>query len=201
MGWRRILKLTSKSVMLIQFIFVLMILRTGAFVVTSQSLSDSISLAQQSSGPSFDLTRMPGFADLIPGAEPVTLTLELRVGVTDPDGVSTVIGSYKNNSSNTWTNVSMNQDATASNQDVYVARPFNYTMSEPSFVVVWDIKFYANDTLDNWNMSKMIQFSVCRQGPANYTNVLAEFLVPVAVTIIVVVLILPIIYLLIQRRG
>jgi hypothetical protein len=123
----------------------------------------------QSSGPSFDLTLMPGFGDLVPGTEPVNLTLELRVGVTDPDGVSLVIGSYKNNSSSEWNNITMKRDTSTGNPDDFVAWPLNYIMNEPSFVVIWDIKFYANDSLDNWSISNLHQISICRQG-STYTT-------------------------------
>ncbi|MHA2135770.1 MAG: hypothetical protein ACW99J_18085, partial [Candidatus Thorarchaeota archaeon] len=118
--------------------------------------------SSQSSGPSFDLTGMPGFSDLVSGTEPINRTLELRVGVTDPDGVSTVIGSYKNSSETEWTNVTMVRDM--SYADDYVAEPLNYTIVGAHFLVVWDIIFYSNDTLDNWATSELFRMSVSRQG-------------------------------------
>ncbi|MBN2228354.1 MAG: hypothetical protein JW779_02100 [Candidatus Thorarchaeota archaeon] len=149
----------------------------------------------QSSGPSFDLTLMPEFVDLVPNSGPVNLTLELRVEVTDPDGVSFVVGSYKNSSSSKWNNITMKRDMSTGDPDDFVAWPLNYTMNEPSFVVIWDIKFFANDSLDNWNISNVHQISICRQG-STYTT--TDF--PIAPLIIaagfltIIVLILFVIY-------
>lgn len=188
------MKLASKSVILIQFILLLTILNAATFVATGKTRADFISSAQQSSGPSFDLTRMPGFVDLIPSTEPVTLTLELRVGVTDSDGVSMVIGSYKRNSSSTWTNVSMMLDTATSNADDYAAWPLDYTIYEPSFVVIWDIKFYANDSLGQWSISNLHQMSVCRQGSAG-TSIDEQTLLIMGSTVGFVAVIVLIVYL------
>jgi hypothetical protein len=142
---------------------------------------------------------MPGFADLVPGTEPVNLTLELRVGVTDPEGVSVVIGSYKNYSSSEWTNVSMSRDASTSNPDDFVAWPLNYMITEPSFVFMWDIKFHANDTLGNWNTSELRQISICRQGSTGTTT---DFpFVPLIIAAGSVAMILPVLYLAYRRRA
>lgn len=143
---------------------VLLVSRAGEVGMTIESSPSSSSHVCQTSGPSFDLTSMPGFADLVPGSEPVTLTLELRVRVTDPDGVSVVIGSYKNESSSEWTNVTMLEDLSLGNPDDYVAKPLNYTMVGTNWVVIWDVIFYANDSLGNWNTSDLHKMSVCRQG-------------------------------------
>jgi hypothetical protein len=193
-------ELAPKSAITIQLVITLLIANAGLTITSSHTFSNPALQVCQSSGPSFDLTFMPGFADLVPSNEPVTLSLELRVGVIDPDGVSTVIGSYKNNSSSEWNNVSMIQDTTTSAPDDYVAQPLNYTMNEPSFIVIWDIKFYANDSLNNWNMSSVCQLSVCRQGSTN-DDITIQVLVPIAFTTAIVVLILPTIYLLIRRRS
>ena len=154
---------------LIIVVLVSLLSNVGEIAVYNQPFTYSTFHVCQSSGPSFDLTLMPGFGDLVPGTEPVNLTLELRVGVTDPDGVSSVIGSYKNNSSSEWNNITMKQDTSTGDPDDFVAWPINYTMNEPSFVVIWDIKFYANDSLDNWNISNVHQISICRQG-STYTT-------------------------------
>jgi len=180
--------------------------------ISNQSYSSSSFQLCQSSSPSFDLTLMPEFVDLIPNIEPVNLILELRVGVTDSDGVSIVIGSYKNNSSSEWTNVSMSHDAISSDPDDYVAWPHNYTMIEPSFLVIWDIKFYANDSLNNWNISSMHQMSICRQSSTNTattgnttsstTSITATILpsVPLVMTVAIIAIILPVLYVVYHRR-
>ncbi len=153
---------------------------------------------------------MPEFADLVPSTEPVNLTLELRVGVTDQDGVSTVIGSYKNSSSSEWNNVSMNRDAFTSDPDDFVGWPLNFTMSEPSFLVIFDIKFYANDSLNNWNVSGVHQVSICRQGGTDTTSsttgattnssLTDPLLVPLVVASISVIIVLPVLYVMYRRR-
>ena len=154
----------------------LIILLTSALSIAVGDISihqqtpQSNSLVSHSTGPSFDII-MPDFGDLVPGIDPVNLTLELCVRVTDPDGVSMVIGSYKNHSMSEWTNVSMNLHTNTSSPDVYMVRPLNYTMSEPSFVVIWDIKFYANDSLDNWNVSSVHQLSIARSGGFDTTSI------------------------------
>lgn len=158
--------------------------------MTIESSPSSSFQVCQTSGPSFDLTSMPGFVDLIPGSEPVTLTLELRVEVTDPDGVSVVIGSYKNESSSDWTNVTMLEDLSGSPDD-YVAKPLNYTMVGTNWLVIWDVIFYANDSLGNWNTSDMHKMSVCRQGysttPNNPIDITATTVVALAAALIVIV--------------
>jgi hypothetical protein len=122
----------------------------------------------QSSGPTFDLTGKPGFSDLVSGTEAINMTLELRVGVTDPDGVSTVIGSYKNSSETEWTNITMARDE--SYAEDFEAEPLNYMIVGAPFLVVWEIIFYANDTLDNWSTSELFRMSVSRQGERTYPN-------------------------------
>jgi len=152
---------------------VLLVSRAGEVGMTIESSPSSTFQVCQTSGPSFDLTYMPEFIDLVPGSEPVTLTLELRVGVTDPDGVSAVIGSYKNESSSEWTNVTMLEDLSSGSPDDYVAEPLNYTMVGTNWIVVWDVIFYANDSLGNWNTSDMHKMSVCRQGYISAHTVVA----------------------------
>ena len=174
----------------------------GGIVVSNQASQLSTFQVCQSPGPSFDLTLMPEFADLIPGAEPVNLTLALRVGVTDPDGVSGVIGSYKNGSSSIWTNISMSSDISTSNPDDYVAWPHNYTISEPSFVVIWDIKFYANDSLNNWNTSSLHRISICRQGSTGTitTSQFSPLYLPIAIVVTFAAIMLPILYVMYRRK-
>ncbi len=145
---------------------VLLVSRAGEVGMTIESSPSSSFQVCQTSGPSFDLTLMPGFVDLVPGSEPVTLILELRVEVTDPDGVSVVIGSYKNESSSEWTNVTMLEDLSTGIPDDYVAEPLNYTMVGTNWLVIWYVIFHANDSLGNWNTSDLHKMSVCRQGLA-----------------------------------
>ena len=186
---------------------VLLVSRAGEVEMTIESSPSSSFQVCQTSGPSFDLTAMPGFVDLIPGSEPVTLTLELRVGVTDPDGVSVVIGSYENESSSEWTNVTMLKDLSSGNPNDYVAEPLNYTMVGTNWLVIWDMIFYANDSLGNWNTSDMHQMSVCRQGysttPNNTIDITAFTAVALAAALmamVVITLLLLLFYMIHRRR-
>ena len=125
-----------------------------------------------SQGPSFNLSSMPGFMDLVPDTEPVNLTLRLTVGVTDPDGVDSVIGSYRNSSQIEWTNVTMSEDLSYNQSGIYIAEALNYTTPAGGFNIVWQYVFYANDSLGNWNQSAMGNMSVARQvGPSTFDNV------------------------------
>lgn len=170
----------------------------GAAVSNQSSLSSSFQVCQ-SSGPSFKLTPWV-FMDLVPSTEPVTLTLELRVGVTDPDGVSNVIGSYKNNSSSNWNNVSMSRDAFTSDPDDFVAWPLNFTIIGANSLVIWDIMFYANDSLNNWNTSSLHRISFCRQGSTNTTADI-PLQISIIITVTIVAVILPVLYIIYRRRA
>ena len=114
-----------------------------------------------SEGPTFTFT-MPNFADLIPSKEPISLSLELAVRVTDPDGVDTVIGSYSNRSESLWQNITLHQDWASGKSDYYKGHACDFTLDETHNGVIWDIKFYANDTLGNWNVSETTFLSVWR---------------------------------------
>ena len=181
---------------------VLLVSRAGEVGMTIESSPSSSFQVCQTSGPLFDLTSMPGFVDLVPGSEPVTLILELRVEVTDPDGVSVVIGSYKNESSSEWTNVTMLEDLSSGNPDDYVAEPLNYTMVGTNWLVIWYVIFYANDSLGNWNTSDMHMMSVCRQGysttPNNTIDIAALTVVALAAALMVVIT--PLLYMIHRHR-
>jgi hypothetical protein len=115
----------------------------------------------ESEGPTFTF-EMPNFADLIPGTEPVNLSLNLAVTVTDPDGVDTVIGSYSNRSDPIWRNVTLHQDLISGTSGYYIGHACNFTLDDEHSGVIWDIKFYANDTLGHWNVSETTFLSFWR---------------------------------------
>ena len=179
---------------------VLLVSRAGEVGMTIESSPSSSFQVCQTSGPSFDLTSMPGFVDLVPGSEPVTLTLELRVGVTDPDEVSVVIGSYKNESSSEWTNVTMLEDISSGIPDDYVAEPLNYTMVGTNWIVIWDVIFYANDSLGNWNTSDLHKMSVCRQGYSTTPNFTVVALATALMVMVVITLLLFLLYMIHRHR-
>jgi hypothetical protein len=115
----------------------------------------------ESEGPTFTF-EMPNFADLTPGTGPVNLSLTLAVTVTDPDGVDTVLGSYSNRSESIWRNVTLHHDLTSVTSDFYKGHACNFTLDDEHSGVIWDIKFYANDTLGHWNVSETTFLSVWR---------------------------------------
>ena len=41
----------------------------------------------------------------------------------------------------------------------YFAEPINFTLDLDHRIVVWDVKYYANDTLGNWNASGQESYS------------------------------------------
>ncbi len=141
------------------------------------------------SGPVFDLTYLPDFVDFIPGPDPIDYRLTLRVGVNDPDNVDTVIGSYSNSSEN-WVNITLDYDDSTNSTDDYSAQALNYTVPGGFSLTVWHIRYYANDSLGNWNVSQLKTMSVSRQQiPPLYGNVfvalliVATIMIPIAIVI------------------
>ncbi|MHA1948500.1 MAG: hypothetical protein ACXABY_27285 [Candidatus Thorarchaeota archaeon] len=144
------------------------------------------------SGPVFDLTALPDFVTLVPGSEPVILTLELIVRVSDPDDVDTVIGSYSNRSQN-WVNITLEPDDSTNSTELYSAQALNYTVPGGYSVTIWHIRYYANDSLGNWNVSQLKTLSVSRQpGPPWYGNVpvgllvVATIMIPLVISIFLI---------------
>jgi hypothetical protein len=153
-------------------------------------------------GPTFQFS-MPEFADLVPGTGAVNLSLNLDVRVSDPDGVDTVIGGYKNRSESIWRNVTLHHDPDAYWPDQYSGHAINYTLDERGWVI-WDIRFYANDSLGNWNASDITFFSIARSGLPPNTTVIngqdgVDWLQP-GLMVLGVVVIMVISYLAVRRR-
>lgn len=94
------------------------------------------------------------FADLVPSSAPVEITLDLSVVVRDEDGIDTVIGSYRKDNDTIWTNVTMSFSHELREQRYrYSAEPLNFTLDADNRIMVWDVVYYASDTLGNWNKS------------------------------------------------
>ncbi len=94
------------------------------------------------------------FADLLPSSVPVEIPLDLYVVVRDEDGIDTVIGSYKKDNDTIWTNATMSVSSELTEQRYsYSARPLNFTLDADNRLMVWDVVYYASDTLGNWNKS------------------------------------------------
>ena len=135
--------------------------------MTNRACTNTIHLQEKAflpcdlEGPVFQFV-MPEFADLIPGTGAVNLSLNLAVRVSDPDGVDTVIGGYKNRSESTWRNVTLHHDPDAYWPDQYLGHAIDFTLDDEHSAVIWDIRFYANDSLGNWNASDITFASIWR---------------------------------------
>jgi hypothetical protein len=132
------------------------------------------------------------FVDLVPSSVPVEITLDLSVVVSDEDGIGTVIGSYKKDNDTIWTNTTMSVYAELSEQRYfYSARPLNFTLDANNRVMVWDLVYYASDTLGNWNKSAQGSISYCFFSADGYstptTVVTGVAIVGIVVVVIVVI--------------
>lgn len=123
----------------------------------------SPTILSDSSGPVF---RGVGnmYADLVPTNQPVNCSFAPSVVVQDNDGVDSVIACYKNQSTTTWLNSTMvwvrhideGEDA---GFEQYAANLANFTMDRNHWLVIWNIRYYANDTFDNWVESATMNYS------------------------------------------
>ena len=94
------------------------------------------------------------FYDSAPSSVPLEFTLGLSVVVRDEDGIDTVIGSYKKDNDTIWTNTTMSFYAELPEQrHLYSAEPLNFTLDADNRLMLWDVVYYASDTLGNWNKS------------------------------------------------
>ncbi|MHA2191157.1 MAG: hypothetical protein ACXAAP_13075 [Candidatus Thorarchaeota archaeon] len=147
--------LRRKGVILV---LVVMMVTSNLSMTTNTNLSRKTVCAftlSDSTGPEFLLIGAR-FADLVPSNDPVNVTLGLSVVVRDPDGIDTVVGRYKNRSESIWKRVIMDLYGDAGNNTyLYFAKPLNFTLDKGHRLELWDVKYYANDTLGNWNYSEL----------------------------------------------
>jgi len=175
---------------------------TNCTCINTIHLQEKVFLPCDLEGPVFQFV-MPENADLVPSTGAVNLSLDLAVRVSDSDGVDTVIGGYKNRSESIWRNVTLHHDPDAYWPDQYLGHATNFTLDERGGVI-WDIRFYANDSLGNWNVSDITFFSIARSGLPPGTSFIngqdgVDWLQPGLMAMGVVV-ILVIIYLAVRRR-
>ncbi len=146
-------------------------------------------------GPEFEVPLGNVSFDLLPNREYTDFPLSLEVEVTDPDGVDTVIGSYRLDSETVWHNTTLSYTPTANHSDLYSAFVMNYTLGPGHWGVKWYFKFYANDSLGNWNSSG-VWFQSVFGGESTWLRILdllrnPYFLIAVAsVAVFVIVLIM-----------
>ena len=119
-------------------------------------------------GPLFIEPGGPGpgvFVDYII-TEPISVnvTLQLQARVWDPDGVDTVIGSYKNSSETHWNNVTMthtHDDPDNVSIHCFHANATWWLIDPTHRTMIWDVMFYAHNTQDRWAASYVVQYSYC----------------------------------------
>ena len=103
------------------------------------------------------------FRDLLPASEKenyANTQLQLFVPVRNSDGIDTVIGSYKDINGTTWTNVMLTLSAELENGwKSYAGGGENVTLTPEMRLKIWNVKYYANDTLGNWNVSDVVKSS------------------------------------------
>ncbi len=90
------------------------------------------------------------------GFGPETI-IAFLVTVEDPDGIETVIASYRNQTEGQWSNITMqdiDENSTRSRYRAYL----HVEVPEPG-VYVWDIRYVANDTLGHSSVSDIVQHS------------------------------------------
>jgi len=90
------------------------------------------------------------------GFNPETI-ITFTVTVEDSNGVETVIASYRNQTEDQWSNITM-QDLDANSTGSRYEAYLHVKVSDPG-VYVWDIQFVANDTLGYSSVSEVIQHS------------------------------------------
>ena len=133
------------------------------------------------------------FYDSVPSSVPLEFTLGLSVVVRDEDGIDAVIGSYKKDNDTIWANVTMSFYAELIEQRyLYSAEPLNFTLDADNRVMVWDLLYYASDTLGNWNKSEQGSISYCFF-PADDDSTPATVVTGVAIVGVVVVVVIVVI--------
>ncbi|MHA1882203.1 MAG: hypothetical protein ACTSUO_04080 [Candidatus Thorarchaeota archaeon] len=118
-----------------------------------QYLIESEFTISDDSGPTFTLP-LPMYCTCAWGEGFHEFAVDVDVVVTDADGVDTVIGSYCLRGNTQWTNISLERINPASTT-------YSFTFAELLFLpfdldtneIIFDMIFYANDTLGNWAQS------------------------------------------------
>lgn len=139
-----------------------MLFIVAAFFLVPAGVSTSLSVLEESqqsisdtNGPEFDVPFGNLSIDFHPESGPVNISLMLRVEVTAPSGVDTVIGSYRLDDENEWHNKTLSYTPREGYPDLYSAFVMNRTLCSGDWGGKWYFKFYANDTLGNWNNSSV----------------------------------------------
>ena len=184
-----------KGVILVLVVIMVTSNQSLTFNSTFSRKNDFAFALSDSTGPEFlDVGNRSG--DFYPSTDPVNATLGLSVLVRDPDGIDTVIGSYKNRSESIWKNVTMEVYSDVGNNTyLYFAEPLNFTLDNEHRGAEWDLKFYANDSLGNWNYSEL--------GSISYWLILfgyqPDYSIAIVVAIGIVIVVVGVVYM--KRRS
>ncbi|MFW9849246.1 MAG: hypothetical protein ACFFF4_08895 [Candidatus Thorarchaeota archaeon] len=118
------------------------------------TIGDKEYILSDDQGPEFDGIG-DFFADLLPNdTHQGRAQLNLFVSVYDTDGIDTVIGSYKDINGTVWSNVTLSlYGAHDDGWMFYSGRGENVTLGPEMRIKIWNVKYYANDSLGNWNVS------------------------------------------------
>ena len=129
-------------------------------LITPFTLSDE-------KGPEFrDVTDV--FIDAIPESDINHFTLELYVLVFDVDGISTVIGSYREQNETEWNNSTLTLNHVfETDWQSYIGNATDFTLSREYPTRVWEVRYYACDSMGNWNSTDIVQYSYNLLPPQN----------------------------------
>lgn len=93
--------------------------------------------------------------------------VNLRVTVIDVDGVNVVLGSIRNISDSIWHNVTLEELAKIPNR---YSGNFSVVLPEVGMTYTFEVKYYANDSLNNWNISDSTYNYLTNIGLESYQN-------------------------------
>jgi len=105
-------------------------------------------LEMSSEGPSFS-----DFSDFYADFVNENASVWFHVTVTDSDGVDLVIGSTRESSEHLWHNVTMTASESVPNR--YYGY-YHVVLPIPGGSITFEVKYYAADTLGNWNVSDSV---------------------------------------------
>ncbi len=149
--------------------FVLPVLVSLLFVAPPIATNAKAFACSNSEGPIFvDLSGL--IVDTTADTRPLpwSFVLELSVWIGDSNGMNLTIGSYKDNADPTWTNVTMTYMGTWAVNNSKYTEVYSYYANATTFVLdpdhrlkVWNVEYYAQDSLGRWSISDTVNYSYC----------------------------------------
>ena len=111
--------------------------------------------------PNFDLSYQPKVLTYDTGGQPLTVAVEFKVGVDDPDGIERVTARYRPKDSTDWSYIALEfVEVPESYTSLYAIQAFNYTLDANHTSAFWYIRFRAADTLGNTADSQETSLSI-----------------------------------------